>query len=364
MQRIEKWDNLKFFLIYTVVLGHFFRSYSEMSLVRGLVLIIYSFHMPLFLFLSGLFSKHTIERKNFIRIFSYLLIFFFMRLIIQAANAGNGAAFRSPFSLRESGAPWYMFALFCYCLLTMVLRRLNGPAVLIALIALACIAGYSDAVGDFLILSRIIVFYPFFFAGYLLREEQVRAFSSKRSVFLFSLIFLLCLGGLFTFRLYNFYPFTYLITGRRPFSVFAAHAQAAADNGLFPFSSLSGRILPFSWLFRFLYYPYAALVSLAVMSLTPERFPIRSVPVWGSRSLQIYILHRPLVTILMETLGLAEALRRLPGTILWVFLLAWALTLFLCPKIWGTILRPLTNPEIWLLPILQQAKQKNNRDAA
>ena len=58
-KRIYKFDNLKAILIFLVVFGHF------LELVEGhklLYLTIYSFHMPLFLFLSGYFARF--DRKK------------------------------------------------------------------------------------------------------------------------------------------------------------------------------------------------------------------------------------------------------------------------------------------------------------
>ena len=56
--RIAKWDNLKLFLIFTVVVGHisdlFYGSCSDM---KGLFVFIYTFHMPAFIFISGYLSK-------------------------------------------------------------------------------------------------------------------------------------------------------------------------------------------------------------------------------------------------------------------------------------------------------------------
>ena len=57
-KRIYKWDNLKCFLIVMVVIGHFVNQYALISnTMKSLSLFIYSFHMPLFIFLSGLLQK-------------------------------------------------------------------------------------------------------------------------------------------------------------------------------------------------------------------------------------------------------------------------------------------------------------------
>lgn len=56
--RIALWDNLKFVLILLVVIGHFSKFFqNDSSIYRSVFLFIYAFHMPLFLFISGLFHK-------------------------------------------------------------------------------------------------------------------------------------------------------------------------------------------------------------------------------------------------------------------------------------------------------------------
>ena len=63
--RVPKWDNLKFFLILCVVIGHFIERYvGELWVYRSLFAFIYTFHMPAFLFIAGLFSKRTVDTKN------------------------------------------------------------------------------------------------------------------------------------------------------------------------------------------------------------------------------------------------------------------------------------------------------------
>ena len=66
-------DNARAFLIFLVVFGHLLQPYtSEDKFLSALYLLIYSFHMPTFLFISGYFAKnldkpHYLEKiaKNY-----------------------------------------------------------------------------------------------------------------------------------------------------------------------------------------------------------------------------------------------------------------------------------------------------------
>lgn len=57
--RSPYWDTLKGLLILLVILGHCGTALSD-----GLLSVIYSFHMPLFVFISGYFSKKTASYKR------------------------------------------------------------------------------------------------------------------------------------------------------------------------------------------------------------------------------------------------------------------------------------------------------------
>lgn len=55
--RSAYWDNAKGILICLVVLGHYLFAYQEILSVNLIVSLIYFFHMPAFILVSGFFSK-------------------------------------------------------------------------------------------------------------------------------------------------------------------------------------------------------------------------------------------------------------------------------------------------------------------
>ena len=74
-------DNLKGFLILVVMLGHSFEFFIVWSKVPKLMdttfFVIYCFHMPLFVFISGYFTKNMEKGKNeaFTRFFIPYVLF-------------------------------------------------------------------------------------------------------------------------------------------------------------------------------------------------------------------------------------------------------------------------------------------------
>ena len=59
--RIAKWDNARWILITLVVICHFFENYLGNPVANSLFFYVYTFHMPAFFLIAGLFSKKTVE---------------------------------------------------------------------------------------------------------------------------------------------------------------------------------------------------------------------------------------------------------------------------------------------------------------
>ena len=58
-------DNVKALLIILVVVGHFTDlAVDESEMMKSLFVFIYSFHMPLFIFVNGLLCKHIVKDRH------------------------------------------------------------------------------------------------------------------------------------------------------------------------------------------------------------------------------------------------------------------------------------------------------------
>ena len=166
IERIQKWDLLKFFLIFCVVLGHFADLHTSTNVfARGIYLFVYTFHMPLFIFVSGLFSKRMVNEKKWDKIVGYLVLFFAAKVLTYVLNAI--ILHKSGFSvLRESGVPWFMFALFVFATVTVFASRYKPAYVLTFSVLLSLMAGYDGEINNTFVLARIIALYPFYYIGY------------------------------------------------------------------------------------------------------------------------------------------------------------------------------------------------------
>lgn len=283
--RIMKWDNLKFFLIFLVVLGHILEEFilagnANWGIKRARFFI-YLFHIPLFIFISGIFSKKNIDNKRYSNIFYYLILYFVVKIILFICNIFKGKYSLSMFS--EGGVPWYCFALFAFNLITILLRDFNKKYIFIFSIILGCIVGYDPKISDFLVLSRIIVLYPFFFIGYCLDGDKIIKILSHRTIKVISVIVFLMIGILIYTYIKDIYWMTPLLSCRNPFIALKNKAYL-------------GGIL------RLVYYIIVILLGTAIISITPSGNKIKTFAKWGSRSLQVYILHYPLIKILLYAL--------------------------------------------------------------
>ena len=110
-KRICWWDNIKFVMIVLVVAGHFADTLvAHSGLMKSFYLFIYAFHMPVFLFISGMFYKpERIGRKMMF----YITSGFLLKIVTYIAQYAAGG--KPEFTLlSEMGAPWFMFCMAFY----------------------------------------------------------------------------------------------------------------------------------------------------------------------------------------------------------------------------------------------------------
>lgn len=88
-QRDYLFDNYKALLIILVVIGHFIEpAYKNNTLLYTLKWLIFSFHMPAFIFISGYFSKRelsfgTLVRKLAVPYVIYELLYLFRTPLVE-----------------------------------------------------------------------------------------------------------------------------------------------------------------------------------------------------------------------------------------------------------------------------------------
>lgn len=293
-KRIYVWDNLKCLLMLSVVLGHFVNQYSDYSVMRSLTIFIYSYHMPLFIFMAGLLQKPWKEDRPFRwdKPVYYIILGYLLKIAIYLIKVSFGK--NAVFSLTtDTGIPWYMFAMAAYMVLAYVLRDGNPKIWLPVTVLAALLAGYAEEINSFLYLSRIIVFFPFYYAGYLLDSERVLKFIRKKRVKQISVVVVIA-GLLISFyRIKDIFSYIRIFTGRNPYAAI--------------------RVEHCGWEHRLLCYGITVVMSVAIMSLMPEKKwkPAQQV---GKNTLQIYFWHRLVLYIMMYS-GFSDGIKQYCGSI-------------------------------------------------
>ena len=244
--RIARFDNVKGLLIILVVAGHFMHPiHNDDPLLSYLFDLIYLFHMPLFVFMSGLFAKGAYRggRLNVNRMVSFALL----GLAYQIAYLAISGLLTPARILRFTSAPWYLIGMVWWYLATPALARVPAPAGVAISLAVALLGGCLDLSDGFLAISRSIAFLPFFALGYYCATGSVERIAQSR------------------------WPWVAV-------AAFAGLAVARAHG-----------VLP-GMLAKLTAIACAVVCSLAVLKLVPAaRSALTRL---GERTLQVYVLHR------------------------------------------------------------------------
>jgi len=322
-ERIYLFDNVKLILILFVVVGHFADLFTaNHSSMRSLFLFIYSFHMPLFIFVSGLFVKElkADSALDLRKVLSFVSLGFVMKLIPLAFDVllGNPVGFTL---LGDGGPSWFMFALAAYTVLVWLFRGLPKTYVLAFSLALGLVVGYDPSIGDFLYLSRIVVFFPFFWLGYCLSPQDVLNAVSRRWAKAAAIVALAAFAAACLLFVDEFYGIRYLFTGRNPFSAISPET---------------------GWAHRLLAYGISAAMSAAVLAVAPRR-NLGTATVFGSRTLQVYAWHGIAMDLLLLA-GVHALFQSALGDFwfVWFTCLAIPVTLVLSLEVFGRPLKPFT----------------------
>lgn len=299
--RIALFDNLRGVLVVLVVIGHVIHPvHNDNPALSAVFDLIYLFHMPLFVFLSGLFAKGAWRggRLNVNRIISFFVLGFGFQVALMLINGAARTLYRL---LSFTSAPWYLLAMGWWYLLTPLLSRLGARRGMALSVALALAGGCVDLSDGMLAISRTLAFLPCFALGYYLTPRSVERL--RKSPALWAAVAAaaaLAVVRALDARAFDwFFPMVY---GDNPYPGLAELGAAALPGGV------AAKITALS---------AAAVCSLAALKLVPSG--ASALGTLGTRSLQIYVLHRLICSALRfhtDIYGTRLALDPLGGTLL------------------------------------------------
>jgi len=168
-------DTMKGLLIILVVFGHIIEPVNPVQPYRALFMAIYSFHMPLFILLSGYVFDPGMDKRKLIkgnlRLFEALTVFQCFRLAVLYMHGELSIkALITPYAVL-----WYIFSLIIWRTVTCVLLTKAGrnrlPILIILSFVAAIAVGFIPVFLEFSF-QRTFAFYSFFLLGIIMKQKQ------------------------------------------------------------------------------------------------------------------------------------------------------------------------------------------------
>lgn len=199
-QRDPFFDNAKILLMVLVVLGHVLPIGFKQKINVATFEWIFSFHMPLFVFISGYFTKITNSKKfweGIIKLVETLIVFTIVHVVMKYMQGEAKDLFRllviPQFTL------WYLLSLIWWRIMLYYIPssiRENQKKLIIYSIIFCLLMGWVP-IDDELSFQRTFSFFPFFVTGFMVKQNEVHLKSNKRRLFHF--FFLLAMAMLYFF---------------------------------------------------------------------------------------------------------------------------------------------------------------------
>ena len=274
MERDNRFDNVRGLLMILVVFGHLIGIFALNGRVYQ---ILYTFHMPAFIFISGRFARQS--HKGFFRLLIFYLLsqfadFFFFRASFPEWTFALGVQITEPYMFQ-----WYLMSLMWYMLLFPIIRFEKWWQRILALtvaVGIAIAAGFDNTVGYSLSLSRTLVYLPFFMAG-------VYAKDLKRPVPAGRAVIGLAAAGIATLGVY------YALNNPVPYSfLYGAEAYSHYGPELVQSAMTRGLYMVFA----------AAWICMLLMAAPHKKIPLLA---WiGRNTLPVFLLHIYAVALIFK----------------------------------------------------------------
>ena len=288
------WDNLKAVLIFLVVMGHCLELCSrETSLAIYSDKMIYCFHMPAFIFVSGFWSKRycvdgRVRAEKVVTLIAYYLIFQVLFSVITVILQPDASV--SPFN--PNRGLWYLLAMIAYYLIVPMVEKLPPWLVIgLSIVFSLLIGADKKCPGNYLGIQRIITFAPFFFTGYYLSADRINKLRS------------LHLGIRLAISLFFAGAVAAALIIKK--NAFTLHLFYAKDS----YSSLHHTFVQGVAL-RGIALVMAAMLTFALLLIVPSKKMFFSQT--GKNSLQIFILHMTAVCVLVRIKDFKPVIDSLP----------------------------------------------------
>lgn len=165
-------------LVTLVVIGHAWTLLPDEGITEHLYDFLYAWHMPAFVIVTGYlsrsFSYAPARLGQLVRTVAVPYVVFECAMALFRVHVG-GEQLEDLFA-DPHWPMWFLAALFCWRLLTPVLRPMTGGLV----VAVAASVAAGLWAGDTLDLARVLGLLPFFVLGLTMRREQIDRLAGPR----------------------------------------------------------------------------------------------------------------------------------------------------------------------------------------
>ena len=163
-------DNIRFILIFFVVLAHFLEICTPFKGSSLIYNFIYSFHMPLFIFLFGYNVKYLQKKIIYRWCLPYIIFQCAYLTALKVLKADANYQFTTPY-----WHLWYMLVCIYYQQLVPLFdtdNKHNQTIIILFGFIISLLIGYEKSVGYYMSLSRFFVFLPWFLLGYYCKKNK------------------------------------------------------------------------------------------------------------------------------------------------------------------------------------------------
>ena len=317
-KRSKFFDNAKFILIFLVVFGHLISPLKEQDgILFTLYTVIFLFHMPAFILISGYFAKGYKKKGYFIKSVKKILIpYFIFQMIYSIYYYLIGQEEKLNFDfLHPHWTLWFLLSMFCWNILLYAFARLKWFGLIIAVLIGVGI-GYIDNIGSFLSLSRTFVFFPYFLLGYLINAQQLKRIIRSK----FSLpVGLIVIVGVLLF-----------------FAVGFPKDAVPWLLGDTSYANMGGRLVT-DGLLRAVQYSLTLVVVFGFLALIPSnQFKITKI---GERTIYVYLFHGFIIKYLQSVVP-TESTNLMSNN----YLLLIGFSLIICLVLGSYLIKKFTRP--------------------
>ena len=264
--RSAYWDNIKGILIFLTVFAHVLYQHQYNNVINSICDYIYMFHMPAFVFVSGYFGKS--ERSCSMRSIAKLTMLYFIFNSFMWYIYDTGSLIEPAYSY------WYLLALIAWRLTARYIARFKE--IMLVLFGVSLFAGFFSYIDNTFAIARIISFYPFYMAGFLLSEENSNKTESEK----------------YPRRLLKG---TALLTAAAIIAFFAKDYFEYSDGSL----QMASYSMPLDAFGRIVLYIIAFLMVMVFRYVSVnKRIPL--ITMFGRNSLWIFVFHRPFTLIISD----------------------------------------------------------------